>query len=154
MSSNRQSIVDAIIARFTTGATAITVANGYQTNIGAKGKEWQTTPLDASQLDAILVRDQIDKERPDANGQNSSRHTWELEIIIDAVLSETGQNAAQGRKALADIKRAIAVDPTWGGLAKRSEEVSDQLMTDKEGSRVAGAQLIFKVITSRRPWEA
>jgi hypothetical protein len=150
----RQAIITAIVARFTSGSTAITLANGYQTNCGSKGKEWQTTPLDAAQMDAILVRDTIDKERSDPNGQLSSKHTWELEIVVDAVLAESGQNAAQARKAISDINKAVAVDHTWGGLAKRSEQVSEQLMTDREGTRVGGAQVIFKVITSRRPWEA
>ena len=155
MSDNkRQDLVDAVNARFTTGATAITASNGYRTNIGAKGKEWQTTPLDAAQMDAILVRDQINRRRPDPNGENSSKHTWALLMIVDAVLSETGQNAVQARKAIADIKQAVAVDPTWGGLARRSEEVSDQIMTDKEGTRVAGAQVVFNIITSRKPWDA
>jgi hypothetical protein len=150
--STRQQIVDAQIARFTTGATAITTANGYATNIGSKGKEWQTTPLDEAQMDAILVRDTIDRERNDPNGQNSSRHTWELEMIVDAVLVETGQNAVQARRAIADIKKAVAVDPTWGGLARRTEEVSDQVMATKDGTRVGGAQVIYKIITSRKPW--
>ncbi len=150
MSNARQTLVDRILARF----AGITTAGGYQTNIGAKKKEWQTTPLDESESPAILVRDPVDVVRPDPNGPNSSKHTWAQQIIADAVLPESDQNAVEARKAISDIKKAVAVDQTWGGLAKRSEEVSDKLMLDKTGARVAGVQVIFNVITSRRPWEA
>jgi hypothetical protein len=147
----RQSIVDAILARFAT----IAIASGYQTNLGANVKEWQTTALDETDVasGALLVRDPVDTKREDPLGEASSRRTWELQIIVDAVLQESAQNAVQGRKAISDIKKAVAVDQTWGALAKRSEEVSDKLMLDKADGHVAGVQVIFNVITSRKPWD-
>ena len=150
MSNDRQTLVDRILARF----ALITVAGGYLTNVGAKVKEWQETPLDESELTTILVRDTIATVRPDPNGPNSSKHTWAQQIIVDAVLQESAQNAIEARKAISDINKAVGVDQTWGGLAKRSEQVNEKLMLDKTSGRVAGVQVIFNVITSRRPWEA
>lgn len=150
MSNDRQTLVTAILARF----ALITTAGGYLTNVGAKVKEWQTTPLDETQLTTLLVRDPIATKLPDPNGPNSSRTLWSTQIIVDAVLPEGGQNAAEARKTISDINKAVGVDQTWGGLAKRSEQVSEKLMLDKPGGLVAGVQVIFNVITSRRPWEA
>lgn len=150
MANDRQTLVDRILARFAT----ITIANGYLTNVGAKVKEWQTTPLDETELTTLLVRDTIASVRPDPNGPNSSKHTWTQQIIVDAVLQESAQNAVEARKTISDINKAVAVDQTWGGLARRSEQVNEKLMLDKSGARVAGVQVIFNVITSRRPWEA
>ncbi len=148
--SKRQTIVDAILTR---SATMI-VANGYQTNIGAKTREWHVTSLDNAQLDTLIIRDLDDVKRRDPNGENSSKHTWALRVLFDAVLTPADGNPAKARKAIADIKKMIAVDPTWGGLAKRTEEVKDSLMIEKEGTRVGGAQVAVDIITSRKHFEA
>lgn len=150
MANDRQTLVDRILARF----ALITTANGYLTNVGAKVREWQTTPLDETELTTLLVRDTIASVQPDPNGSNSSRRTWSQQIIVDAVLPETAQNAVEARKTISDINKAVGVDQTWGGLARRSDQVNEKLMLDKTGGRVAGVQLIFNAITSRRPWEA
>jgi hypothetical protein len=148
MANERQTLVDRILARF----ALITVANGYQTNIGAKVKEWQTTPLDENELTTIMVHDPIAQIRTDPKGENSSKHTWATQIVVDAFLQEAAQNAVEARKAISDINKAVGVDQTWGALARRSEQVSEKIMTD--ATRVAGVQIIFNVITSRKPWEA
>lgn len=150
MPEKRQAIVTAIKTRFAT----ITIVNGFRTNIGAIQKEWQTTALDASEKPAHMVHDPADVIRPDPNGANSSRRTWALEIHVATVLQETSQTAAEARKSISDIKDAVRSDPTWGGLAKRSEEVVDRLIRDNTGANVTGALVIFRVITSRAPWEA
>lgn len=150
MANDRQTLVDRILARF----ALITIAGGYLTDVGAKVKEWQTTPLDESELTTLLVRDPVALVQADENGPNSSKRTWSTQIIVDAVLPESGQNATQARKTISDINKAVGVDQTWGGLARRSEQVSEKLMLDQPGGRVAGVQVIFNVITSRRPWEA
>lgn len=152
MSNARQTLMDRLLARF----ALIKTADGYLTNLGSTTvKEWQTTALDESEVASgkILVRDPVDIAQPDPLGPNSSRRTWAQQVIVEAVLQETAQNAVMGRKAISDIKKAVAVDQTWGGLAKRSEEVTDQLMLDSTGARVAGARVTFNVITSRKPWE-
>lgn len=147
--NDRQTLVTKILARLAT----ITTGNGYQTNIGANVKEWQTTPLDDTEV-ATIVRDTTATAQPDPNGNNSSKRTWSQQILVDAVLQESGQNAVEARKAISDINKAIGLDQTWDGLARRSEQVSEKLMLDKSGARVGGVQVIFNVITSRRPWEA
>jgi hypothetical protein len=149
MSDLRQNIVDANLTRF----AQITVANGYKTNIGLVVREWQTTPLDETERTAILVHDPIDLVQPDPNGPNSSKRTWALQIVVDAVLQEAAQNAVEARKAISDIFKAIGVDPSWGGLARRSEEVSARILRDKSGANVTGAQVVYKVLTSRKPFE-
>jgi len=143
--SKRQGIVTAANTRF----AGIRTANGYQTNIGAIEREWQTTPLGENERTAVMVSDPVDTKLPDPIGPNSSRCLWALTLVIDAQLEESAQNAVEGRKAIDDIKKAIAVDDTWGGLAKRTEEVVDRLLKDKPGTRITGVQVIVRVITSR-----
>jgi hypothetical protein len=149
MPEKRQAIVTAIKARFAN----ITTANGYRTNIGAIQKEWQTTPLDAGEKPAHMIQDPLDTKLPDKNGEFSSRHQWALDIHVQTVLAEADQTAAEARKSISDVKDAVKVDPTWGGLAKRSEEVSDRVTRDPAGTNTTGGLVIFRVITSRAQWE-
>ncbi len=145
----RQELVDKVRARF----AAITIANGYRTDSGAGlMPDWYSTPLDESQLPALIVFDAIDTRLQD--DPNSGAHPWALRVITNVVFGPAADNPATARQAIADIKQAIALDPRWDGLARRSEEISDELKLDKEGTRVAGAQVIFQIITSRRPFAA
>jgi hypothetical protein len=154
--SVRQQIVNAVTARF----AGITITNGvaigvpYETDIGAHQTEWHVTSFDPSQLDAVDVWDTIDTQLPDAEGKSSGLKPWALTIIANVVLAPAATNAAKARKAISDLKQAIAIDPTWGSIAKRTEEVSDEIKIAKDGTSVGGAQVIFKVITSRKPFTA
>lgn len=146
--SPRKDLMAAVATRF----AAITVANGYQTNIGSKFKRWYVTSLDPAQLDALIVNDGLFTRNSD--DPNSGRHTWELTIFANIVLGPGDANPELATKAIEDVYKAIGVDPRWSGLARRTDEVSDEIKVDKEGTRVGGAQVIFKIITSRKPFEA
>jgi hypothetical protein len=150
MANKRQSLFDAVKTR----AATITTANGYQTNIGQHVKEWQTTPLEAADLPAVCVSDSIENAIVPEAGENAGLYRRELEITFDAVLAESAQNAQSARKAIEDLINMIAVDPTWGGIARRTIPVSDQVMLDDTGTRIGGARVRVKIIHSRKPWEA
>jgi hypothetical protein len=148
----RKDIVAKVLERFAT----ITTANGYQTNIGAGLKRWFVTALDPAQLPALIVND--GKFVKNQDDPNSGKHTWELEFFANIVLAPpatlSDNNHELATMAIEDIYKAIGVDPRWGSLARRTDEVSDEIRVDKEGTRVGGGQVIFKVITSRKPFEA
>jgi len=150
MSTKRQSLFDAVLTR----AATITIANGYATNIGSHVKEWQTTPLEPADLDALCVSDANENTIVGQEGENAGLYRRELEITFDAVLAENGQNAQTARKAIGDLIKMIGVDPTWGSLARRTLPISDQVMLDDSGTRIGGVRVKVKIIYSRKPWEA
>jgi len=156
MANKHQTIFDAVLTRAATILTTNAYAPGlnYATNIGSHLKEWQTTTLEPADLPALLVSDPIENSIVPEAGENAGLYRRELEIVFDAVLAEAGQNATEARKAIADIIRMIAVDPTWGGLARRTIPISDQLMLDDTGTRIGGARVRVKIIHSRPHWEA
>src|SRR5688500_19999684 len=120
--ANRQALIDAVKTR----AATITIANGYQTNIGSKVKEWQTTALESADLPGLVIQDPLESTIVGEDGENSGLYRRELEIIFDAVLQESAQNAVEARKAIADVIKMIGVDPTWGGLARRTIPRSEE----------------------------
>lgn len=113
MSSRRQQIVEALKARL----EAITIANGFDTNVGTTiyvGESPDLGPDDADTAIAIVVGD----EEPQFQGE----HVYlELPISIQAIakanLDESWLNV---EAVIGDIKRAVELaDRTLGGLVKR-----------------------------------
>jgi hypothetical protein len=148
----RQQIVDAVKTRF----ALITIANGYQTDIGQKQTEWNPGPRGADpesdELPGHDIRDE--DETAEIKDKNSGTYSRSLEIVALGYVKEAGDGAALTRKALEDMIRAVGKDPTWGGLARRTLPDTEGIAVDELGQRVGVAHLKFKVEYSRRPWEA
>lgn len=152
MSGRRQRIVDAVKERL----AGITVANGYQTDIGLKQTEWNPGPKgadpEADELPGHDIRDEV--ETASVGDKNAGSMTRELEVVVIAELREPGPGAALARKALEDLIKAVGVDPTWGGLARRTLPMEEDINVDELGQQIGAARLRFKVEYGRRPWEA
>lgn len=148
--SKRQQIVDKVKERL----ALVTTASGYQTDIGEKLTEWQLTAKDAGQLPGVDVRDGVEETVLPEGGKNSAVYERHLEFTVTAELAETTAGPANARKAEADIIKAVGVDPTWGGLARRTLPVTGEVVMDPEGQRIGGARVVFRVEYSRKPWEA
>lgn len=152
MPGKRQQIVDAVKARF----ALIAVANQYQTDIGLKQTEWNPGPKgadpEADELPGHDIRDEV--ETTVVREKNSGTYDRELEIVVIAELREGATGASLARKALEDLIKAVGVDATWGGLARRTVPVEEEVTVDELGQRISAARLRFKVEYSRRPWEA
>lgn len=148
----RQQIVDAVKQRF----AAITTANGYQTDIGLRQTEWNPGPRGADEgsdeLPGHDIRDE--DETATVTDKNSGVYSRSLEIVVLGYVREAGDGAAETRKALEDMIRAVGIDPTWGGLARRTLPDTEGVAVDELAQRVGVAHLKFKVEYSRRPWEA
>jgi hypothetical protein len=144
--SRRQQIITAMTTRF----KAITTANGYATNIGLQFHEWRTSELPQDGLPAQTLRDPVDEVTlPD---KDSLMHRHHLTIILDLVIGEAAEQATEARKALADVVKAIGVDPTWGGLAARTLPRREQIMTDAQGNWLGGARMEFVVEYDTKGW--
>ena len=152
MPGKRQRIVDAVKARF----ALITVANGYQTDIGLKQTEWHPGPksadAEADELPAHDIRDEV--EETIIENKNAGVYERQLEITTIAEVREPAATAELARKALEDLIKAVGVDPTWGGLARRTLPVSAEITVDDIGQRVGAANLKMRIEYSRKPWEA
>jgi len=150
--SKRQDIVSAVKTRLAT----ITTANSYTSNVGQKVYEWQLTPVDSANLPCILVSDPVESNLgPGENSTRASTHrNYGLEFEVSLLLAEADQTAAKARVAIADVIKAIGTDQMWGGLARRTEPVSDELILDGDGAHISGVRMKFTVEYGRKPWES
>jgi hypothetical protein len=153
VSSRRQKIVDEIKARF----ALITTAHGYQTSLGNSVHEWRTEAFEASQLPALIIRDEL-QETP-LPDKNTGCWLRRLNVTVDLVVAEAAEQAENARKALADVVKAIGTDPLWKDedgkeLAERTVPGNERIMTDKEGNWIGGARLEFVIEYFTAPWSA
>lgn len=156
--SKRQQIVDKVKERFALIRTTNEYAPGkfYQTDIGERQTEWhpvlKNADPEADELPSHDIRDEV--EEAVIENKNAGTYTALLTVTVIAEQRETDATATLSRKALVDMVRAVGVDPTWGGLARRTLPVSDEVSVDEAAQRVGSAALTFQVEYSRRPWEA
>lgn len=107
--SRRETIMAAVLTRF----QGITVANGYNTNLGTYAALWDTaTKMPEGQTLALSIEDRT--ERPEQAKSGIHMHTIGV-VCAFAAISSTP--AVTARSIVADITNAIRTDRTWGGVA-------------------------------------
>lgn len=116
--SKRQQIVNAIKTRL----QGITVANGYQTDLGNAVYEWRLTPYQSTELPCADVRDTTESVEATVEVHI---HKTTMEV---KVLGSTGSLPADIRKRLADVVKAVGTDLTWGGLAEDTVAAGQDLI--------------------------
>jgi hypothetical protein len=101
--SIRQKIMNSVKARF----QLISVANGYETALGAKVFDWLTVQLDPADLPALILRDPACETNKDYN-------VHEHELTVEADIKVYGETVPTDlRKALADVYKVLGTDSRW-----------------------------------------
>lgn len=144
--SRRETLIQNIITQLET----ISVANGYETNIGANVFEWRETPLQESELNCITVRDTNNSTEI---AIQKHEHTLNLDVEIFAKNS-TPQLM---RKAIADVVKCIGVEAkkaTPFTVAQSVKPVSDEVIeNDQEKVSFSGILLKFEIEYVTDPWD-
>lgn len=151
--SIEQKIITAIITRLGT----ISILNGFQTNIGAKVRDWETN-WQQGDLPAISVfsgRTQPQETVPER------RAIQRIMAVTIAVSLERGTTAANARTAISDIYKAIRtgntaannylferwpVSSTPPGLAMWTREAGHQIQTPPDSNEIIGAQVDLDIM--------
>ncbi len=142
MANTRQSIVDALDTRLQT----ITTTNGYSANLGVH--EWLVTPLEESDLPAVIIRDTSDDIDTDEIG---TRRDHVLTIELDVAASATASTDSV-RELCRDILTAIGTDKTFGGLVYNTEPTSVEMEVSEEDQRLSGGQIVIEVKYKTTLW--
>jgi hypothetical protein len=149
--SRRQDIIDAILARF----RLVLIAGGYETNLGKNVHVWRdtaTTPFQPEELPALNLRDASDA----VEQVLYNKHEHSLTITAQGFVA-SGALAADVRKCLADLYKAIGVDRKWSTLAFDTLPVGDEFTVQQNGTAIAGFVMTFTVkfrTTSYDPYTA
>ena len=144
--SIRQQIMAAIKTRF----QGITVANGYQTNIGQNVSEWKDSPWGQDIVSGVDLRD------PDCSGTVDAYPTHTFRMIVNAIaFAKSGATtpAEIRNKTLGDINKAIGVDPQWGGLSINTEPPTDSIIVEQAEKIIGGVDVTFVVVFRTKAWD-
>jgi len=116
----RQTIMDAIETRMKT----ILTTGGYYSNLGSnvfvfrpRLAESMYTPLNASELPAVIVRDGMAAYSEFTLG---GKCRCDLSVELEVRCEDGSDSADTARKLIADVYAAIGTDPKWGAASSAS----------------------------------
>lgn len=140
MSIKRQDIVNLVKTRF----QAILVSGGYHSNVGQHVFVWRRAPVEAADLPALLIFDT--ENNPAWEGLQGSTSKLDYMLKFEVYLMATGSAIDTTiRQLIADVYKAIGVDPQWGGSAGLTELEGDEILLDHEGEIMADARVKFSI---------
>ncbi len=142
--SRRQQIFDALETRL----AGITIANGYETDIGTKANKWRASDFGPADLPGYNFRDP--KCQTDQHTSGIHQHTLDIEIIAVAAQPADIDADKFGRKMLADIIKAIGVDRTWGRLAYDTNPKDDTMTTEHVAQLLVAVKITFQIFYRTR----
>jgi uncharacterized protein (DUF927 family) len=142
--SIRQQILDAIDTRFKT----IKTTAGYKTNIGNNVFDWLDRDLADTELDALIYKDPINELSSTTITQWNNKVNLEIEVKTKSAST----TAKQVRMMIEDIYKAIGTDATWGGLALRSNPVSEEISIQQQDKIVGSAKIIISIEYVKLKW--
>ncbi len=147
--SKRQLVCTALDTRLKT----ILTASGYNTNLGLQVHEWRETPLDLSDLPACIWRDRSEDDGNATIGGTIGYQIHQLKMELSVFISGS-TTPSQARQILADIQTAIGVDQTFGGLADRTDPLSNELEIAHEENEVGRLTVNITITYRTKKWNA
>lgn len=120
----------------------IAIANGYFTDLGTDIFYWQA---EDAEYDAFCL---IYRDVGEEHTQIGNTRENQLHVEVEAVLF-TDNSGADGNKAIADIIKAIGIDPTWNKLCFNTQLVKNEMVVDTAGKTavrvIVYADLFYRV---------
>lgn len=150
--SRRQTLFDAVLARL----RGITIAGGYDTNLGKQVHPWRDTkkdPFNGAELatGAVNVRDH--RKVTEQGGPNVlGKHHHTLHLSIEGAVNDDA-GAGLVRMMIADIEKAIGVDRRWGAVAFETTPGDDQILVAEGGLTVTGFTMNFTIEFRTGNWD-
>lgn len=142
--SIRQQIITALDTRLRT----ITTANGYLTNVGQRVFDWLDRDLADTELDAIVYRDPANEISQETFSQVDNRVRVEIEVKTKSAST----TAAQVRKLIEDVYKAIGIDETFGGLAHEAQPVSENIDIQQADKIMGSATVVIEIYYVSTKW--
>src|SRR3972149_7891075 len=124
MALKRDLIMQAVMTRM----AGILQTADYYSDLGGNVFEWRPkivfegvagyVPTEQDELPALHIRDPLDQATVrDLSGNEDHELTLELEIA-----HEGGATGQEMRRQIQDVRKAISVDLTWGGLVRETSQ--------------------------------
>lgn len=142
----RQQLVEKVQARF----GAITIANGYQTDIGERVFRCRpVAPTDKeAEAGALNIWDLVEESKP------ALSFVYEHKLTFDTYIAKVGSGVDEFiRNVIGDLAKAVAVDERWDGLAIRSEMGKSEYEIDQDKRLTGTVKFSFSIIYRTEGWD-
>ena len=135
--SKREQIIQALIAQLAT----ISIANGYETELGNRIARGKRQAPKKDELPAIVIRE--GKATTDATvNAGFDATTLRVELAARDRFDESIENSyGRANKMLADMVKALGNDPTLGGLTIDTTVVEDNIGVEDKEFSIAGVDV-------------
>jgi len=143
-----------ILAALQARLEGIAKADGYQTDAGAAVFSWLSYRLAPATFPMLVWRD---AERTVSTADDFSPSLGEeshiLAIDIEGMI-RCSDDIAELRALIEDVRKAVAVDIYWGGLADTTENWQDsKTVEDTEEGLLGFCRITFEIIYNLGNWE-
>ena len=144
MATIREQVVNAMADRF----RQILTTNGYNTDVGNSVFVWKDTPFSVSELPAINISDESSTIEELTNSTERVRLNFRVDIVVS-----NNNPIPTIRATLEDIRKAILVDETFGGLVLYTRMVGDEIDSVSKEDLIASAFVrLYTVYDVPRWW--
>jgi hypothetical protein len=123
----------------------------YETATGENVFLWRESPLEPDEVPGIYVFD-TDDVSVDFSLAPSHARAEEHQLTVEIGLVATSTD--EYRKIVRDVRKAIGVDETFGGLAMRTTPVRSTVAVDDAGVKILGIEMIIRVDYRTQKWAA
>ncbi len=140
--SKRTDIIAALEARLKT----ITIAHGYQTDIGSHVTTWRVSKFLPAELPALNIKYAVDPDTIDGEGMSGPKNVWNRSLPVGITMLAKGTTTiADIEKMIGDVWKAISTDDGFSGNAITVTPESEMIIEDQEERLIAGAIITFKI---------
>ena len=144
MATVREQVVNAVADRF----RQILTVNGYNTDVGNSVYVWKDTPFSVDdELPALNIRDESSEIEEHTNVSEIVR----LNIRVDIVTANNNPIPTI-RAILEDVRKAISVDETFGGLVLYTRMVGDEIDSVSKEDLIASAYVRLYTVYEVPRW--
>jgi hypothetical protein len=140
MSSSRDTILKAIIAQLRT----ITVAGGYNSDLGLSVHEWRPLkgdgmhyPFEEDELPAVIVRDISEIKIPEIHNVLIR----EIKVIFEIVCQEGITTPTKMREMIYDVEKCLRTGGDYGGLITQVILGDDEMIIHQSSRIIGGANI-------------
>jgi hypothetical protein len=138
MAQTRQAIIDAIETRMATITTPT-----FRTTLGSSVAVWKRNKFAANRLPGLNIQDITDDQQVAAEDESLTEHRLTVELKVIGKEGSTSDELV--REMIADVEQAILVDETWGGIALRTDPVSNAMDVAQDEVTIGGATIVIAI---------
>ena len=139
------SIRENILADLKTTLEAITIASGYNNTI-ASVQRWDSRGNNCVDVPCIVINSGQEEKRPEPNPQATCKFTVYLDIWDRQDDDETRSSDQIISGLLADVGKALMVDPTRGGNAEDTNILNNVPFETVEGQPSFGIIVELEIV--------